>query len=60
MAASKKKAKTSNLQPIPGRPGLFTFKVITRDPKKEKAFLKKVMRDAEKLKIERLARETLF
>jgi hypothetical protein len=61
MAGSKKKAKkTSNLKPIPGYPGLYTFIAITRDPKKEKIFLEKVMRDAEKLRIERLAREALF
>jgi hypothetical protein len=58
--AGSKKIKKSNLKPIPGHPGLYTFITITRDPKKEKAFLKKVMRGAEKLRIERLAREALF
>jgi hypothetical protein len=34
--------------------------MVTRDPKKEKDFLEKVMRDAEKLRTERLDREALF
>jgi hypothetical protein len=59
MAASKK-ATNGNLKPIPGRPGLYTFVTVTRDPRKERAFLKKVMRGAEVLRAERLAREALL
>jgi hypothetical protein len=59
MAASKK-AKNNNLKPIPGRPDLYTFVTVTRNPKKEKAFLEKVMRGAEELRTERLAREAFF
>ena len=59
MAASKK-TKNNNLKPIPGRPGLYTPIMVTRNPKKEKAFLEKVMRGAEELMAERLAREALF
>jgi hypothetical protein len=60
MAGSNNKAKSSNLKKIPGHPGLYTFITVTRDPKKNKAFLKKIIRDAEKLKAERLANELLF
>jgi hypothetical protein len=59
MAASKK-AKYKNLKPVPGYPGLYTPIIVTRNPKKEKAFLEKVMRGAEELRAERLAREALF
>jgi hypothetical protein len=50
MAASKKNLKRTNLKEIPGRPGLYTFVTVTRNPKKEKALLSKIFRDARKLR----------
>ncbi len=49
----KKKAKTENLdnlEPIPGRPGMYTVVTITHDRKKEKALMAKIERDARKLR----------
>lgn len=50
MAASKKNSKHTNLKAIPGRPGMYTFVNVTRDPKREKALLAKIDRDARKLR----------
>lgn len=50
MGKSKKDSRRTNLKAIPGRPGMYTFITVTRDPKKEKALLAKIDRDARKLR----------
>jgi hypothetical protein len=60
MAASKKNATPQNLKEIAGHPGLYTPITVTRNPRKEKALWAKILRDARKLRAERLAREALF
>ena len=60
MAASKKNSTPQNLREIAGHPGLYTPIAVTRNPRKEKALWAKILRDARKLRAERLAREALF
>ena len=60
MPGKKKNTRNTNLIPIPGRPGMYTFRNIARDPKAEKAFIAKVLRDARKLERERQAQIDLF
>ncbi len=60
MAGTNKNAKSSNLKKIPGQPGFYTFVTIERNPRKEKAFIAKVLKDARKLERERLARMDLL
>jgi hypothetical protein len=48
MAGSK--IRKSNLKQIAGHPGLYTFIDVSRDPRKEKALLNKVIRDAAMLR----------
>ena len=50
MAKNSKVAKPSNLRKIQGRPGLYTFVEISHNPRKEKALLAKIERDARKLR----------
>ena len=49
MAGTKQNAMQTNLKEIAGHPGLYTFITVSRDPRKEKALLRKVSRDAKKL-----------
>jgi hypothetical protein len=60
MAAPKKNATLQNLKEIAGHPGLYTPITVTRNARKEKALWAKILRDARKLRAERLARESLF
>jgi hypothetical protein len=50
MSNSKRRVRHSNLKKIPGYPGLFTFVQISRNPRKEKALLEKISRDAARLR----------
>ncbi len=50
MAGNGKNAKLSNLRKIEGHPGLYTIVEVSHNPRKEKALLAKIARDAEKLR----------
>jgi hypothetical protein len=50
MAVAKKNGKLANLREIKGHPGLYTFIDISRNPRKEKALLARIARDASKLR----------
>jgi hypothetical protein len=52
MAGTRKNGELANLKEIEGHPGLYTFINISRNPRKEKALLAKIARDARKLREE--------
>lgn len=52
MAGTKKNGELANLREIEGHPGLYTFIDISRNPRKEKALLARIARDAKKLREE--------
>ena len=52
MAKTRKNGELANLRKIEGHPGLYTFIDIRHNPRKEKALLAKIARDARKLREE--------
>ena len=55
MTGQKKNGTPDNLKEIAGHPGLYTPITVTRNPKKEKAFWARILRDARKLRSGTLA-----
>ncbi len=50
MAGNGKSARLGNLRKIEGHPGFYTIIEVSHNPRKEKALLAKIARDAKKLR----------